>query len=459
MKTCPKKPVARKRRSGYPEALDFLLGLRLHGTKLGLHNIRHLLELLGNPQQEIAFYHLGGTNGKGSTAAILQALLMTNHREVGLFTSPHLEDFRERIRINERPIAPAEVSSTLARIRPLIPEVARSPGCGHPTYFEVVTALACDYFRRKKVRTVVWEVGLGGRLDATNIVRPRIAAITNVTLDHRRYLGETLREIAREKAGIVKAGIPLVTGETRPATLKFLRSYCRKLEAPLLEAASLYRVTVKEGEKRGETVSISGPHRVYEDLDLPLRGEHQLRNALTAFAAWERGEGGRARKVPIERVRRALADLSWPGRFEVRDDFGPGLLILDGAHNPAGARALAETLKDYLAGRPLLLILGVLADKNTEAICRALVPLARKVVAVRPKSLRALPAASLAQVCRSAARGRVVPVTVRKDLETVLESCYNSPPFSGEGAVCVTGSLYLVGEARAILKRFSFEQF
>ncbi len=452
MKTRPKKSVARKRRSGYAEALDFLLGLRLHGTKLGLHNIRRLLELLGDPHREIAFYHLGGTNGKGSTAAILQALLMTNHREVGLFTSPHLEDFRERIRINRRPIAPAEVSSALARIRPLIPEVARFPGCGHPTYFEVVTALACDYFRRKKVRTVVWEVGLGGRLDATNIVRPRVAAITNVALDHHRYLGDTLREITREKAGIVKKGVPLVTGEDRPTTLKFLRSYCRKLEAPLIEAASLYRAVVKEGGRRGRTVSIAGPHRVYEDLGLPLRGEHQVRNALVAFAAWERGEGERTRRVPVGRVRRALVKLSWPGRFEVRDDFGPGRLVLDGAHNPAGARALAETLKVYLEGRPLLLILGILADKNTKDICRALVPLARKVVAVRPESLRGLSASHLARICRSVARS--VPIVARKDLEAILESCYNNPPFSGEGVVCVTGSLYLVGETRAILRQF-----
>ncbi|MDP8214951.1 MAG: folylpolyglutamate synthase/dihydrofolate synthase family protein [Candidatus Euphemobacter frigidus] len=443
--------------TNYNEGLEFLYRLRLFGTKLGLHNIRRLLELLGNPHHGLVFYHIAGTNGKGSVAAILQALLRTTHQRVGLFTSPHLEDFRERIRINNRLISRREVLAGLREIRPLLSRVAESSGCSHPTYFEVVTALACRYFQKMKADAVVWEVGLGGRLDATNVVEPRVSIITNIALEHQQYLGKSLGRIAREKGGIVKEKVPLVTAVTRPEALSCLKKLCRERAAPFVEVSRNYRSDVKEWTMKGQLLTVHGPRRVYRDLYLPLLGEHQVRNCETALAAWEQGES-RNLRVAISRIRVALSRISWPGRFE----FIPGApdFILDGAHNQAGALVCAKTLRMVAGDRPVILILGVLADKDVKAICRPLVPLARKVIAVQPEGERGLASSALARTCRSLTGPKKIPVLARKSLESAFKYCYRVCPSAPPGMeprtslICVTGSLRLIGQARRILKQF-----
>jgi len=438
----------------YQQALSALYQLRLFGTKLGLNNIRRLLELLGNPQEGMVFYHIAGTNGKGSTAAILQALLRTTHRKVGLFTSPHLEDFRERIRINDRLIRRREVMEGLREIFPLLSRVAETPGCSHPTYFEAVTALACRYFKRMEVDAVVWEVGLGGRLDATNAVRPRVSIITNIDLEHQKYLGNSIDKIAREKGGIIKKGIPLVTSVATPAAINRLKKICRVRRAPLVEVKRCYRFEVKESGPSGQLLNIHGPNRIYRNIFLPLAGEHQIINFQTALAAWERGDC-RAARISARRVREAIRGVRWPGRFE----FIPGhpSIILDGAHNSAGARVCAATVKE-LPFRNIILILGILGDKDVKSICRYLVPLARKVIAVQPEGERGLSCSVLARVCRIYAGPKKVPVLARKSLESAIRYCYHGHILSQkEGEVnspiiLVTGSLRLIGEARRILR-------
>ena len=450
-----KKPTAVKI-TNYREGLEFLYQLRLFGTKLGLNNIRRLLELLGDPHEELVFYHIAGTNGKGSVAAVLQALLRTTHQRVGLFTSPHLEDFRERIRINDRLITRREVMTVLEEIRPLLARVEGSPGCSHPTYFEVVTALACRYFHKMEAEAVVWEVGLGGRLDATNVVSPLITVVTNIDLEHQRYLGASIDKIAREKGGIIKESIPLVTAVTKPRALGRLKKICRERNAPLIEVTSSYRSMVKKRSVKGQVITIQGPRRVYRDLFLPLLGEHQVTNCETAIAAWEEGDP-RAGGVKISRLRETLRRVTWPGRFEFIA--GPPDLILDGAHNRAGARVCAKTLRAVAGNRPVILILGVLVDKNVTAICRPLVPLARKVIAVQPEGERGLSSSALARVCRDFSGPKKIPVLARKSLESAIRYCYRIclPDRPGDKLrsplICITGSLRLIGEARRLLKK------
>jgi dihydrofolate synthase / folylpolyglutamate synthase len=438
----------------YKQALSSLYELRLFGTKLGLNNIHRLLELLGNPQEGLVFYHIAGTNGKGSTAAILQALLRTTHRKVGLFTSPHLEDFRERIRINDRLIGRREVMEGLREIFPLLSRVAETSGCSPPTYFEAVTSLACRYFERMEVDAVVWEVGLGGRLDATNAVRPRVSIITNIDLEHQKYLGDSIDKIAREKGGIIKKGIPLVTAVTKPVAISRLKKICRTRQAPLVDVNRDYHSEVKESGLRGQLLNIHSPHRIYQKIFLPLAGKHQIANCQTALAAWERADQ-RSGKVPIRRLRKAIREVKWPGRFE----FIPGhpSIILDGAHNRAGARVCAGTIKE-LPFQPIILILGVLGDKDVKSICRSLVPLAGKVIAVQPEGERGLSSSTLARICRVYAAPKKIPVLARKSLESALRYCYHFPLSSqmedgiSSPIIVITGSLRLIGEARRILR-------
>lgn len=433
----------------YLSSLAYLDSLELHGIKLGLANIRRLLELLGHPERSLVFYHVAGTNGKGSTAVFLQALLLTGHRRVGLYTSPHLRDFRERIRINRRPISRREVVEGVARLRPLIAATAATPGCSPPTYFEAVTALACRYFRDRGADAVVWEVGMGGRLDATNAVVPAVAVITNIAREHTRYLGRTLERIAREKAGIVKRGIPLVSSVRSPSARRVIRRICRSRRSPLIETCLRYSVS-RRREAGGRTVlEIAGPRRRYPGLVSPLFGAHQEENLRTAIAAWEAGDPA-SRIEPIGRIRRAIRSVSWPGRFEIVPS---GRLILDGAHNPAAAAVLARSLAEFLGPSPLLLVLGVLADKDAAGIARALLPLAREAVAVSPPSPRALPASRLAAVGRRAAAVPRPILRTAKGLEEALRYCYHALPRLPGGWICVTGSFYLVGEAKRLLRK------
>ncbi len=439
----------------YKQALSSLYQLRLFGTKLGLNNIHRLLQLLGNPQQRLVFYHIAGTNGKGSTAAILQALLRTTHRKVGLFTSPHLEDFRERIRINDRLIGRREVMDGLKEIFPLLPQVAETSGCSHPTYFEAVTALACRYFEKMKADAVVWEVGLGGRLDATNVVIPRVSVITNIDLEHQRYLGNSIDKIAREKGGIIKDGIPLVTAVQKTAALSRLKKICRERHSLLVDVNGDYHSQVKESGLAGQLLDIHTPDRIYHDIFLPLAGEHQIINFLTALAAWGQGDS-RTAKVSNRRVREAIRGVRWPGRFEFIS--GSQDYILDGAHNRAGAKVCARTLRMVVGDRPIILIIGVLGDKDVKSICRSLVPLARKVIAVQPEGERGLASSALARVCRTNTGLKKIPVLARKSLESAIKYCYRISASDRREderpapVILITGSLRLIGEARRLLK-------
>jgi len=420
----------------YEQTVEYLFGICLFGVKLGLENIRALLRLMGDPHATPAlagrFIHIAGTNGKGSVAAMLNAIAQRAGFRVGLYTSPHLVSFCERIQVNSHPMDRADLVRLVSEIRPLMQQVAAMPGHAHPTFFEAVTAVALRYFQEQRCDLVIWETGMGGRLDATNVVTPLTTVITNVQRDHAAYLGETIPQIAIEKAGIIKPGVPVVTAAADPEALAVITRTAQEARAPL--------TLVRREDYRDLGESSGGQHVRINGLDcaVPLLGPHQALNAATAVPA-----ARIALKVSDDVLRQGLAATYWPGRFQIFP--GKPALVVDGAHNPAAADALRATLQQHFGEQAMTIILGILRDKDREAICRSLAPGATEVLTVRVPSERTSNPVELAEICRGAVPQ--VPARNANTLAAALEETRNR-----DGVVVVTGSLYLVGEALALLE-------
>lgn len=430
----------------FPAALRWLEHLSRFGVRLGLERMAHLLAALGHPEERVPVVHVAGTNGKGSTAAMIAAVLQEAGYRVGLYTSPHLECYTERIRLNGRPIARERFAALVAEIEPAV-AAAAAAGLDHPTEFEVGTAIMYRYFAEEGADVVVQEAGLGGRLDSTNLVRrPLAAVITPVDLDHTDRLGPAVTEIAREKAGILKPGRPAVLAPQLPAVRAVLGEAAARLGCPLTVVEEDVRFQPRSLALEGGVMDYRGRSWDWAALRVGLAGRHQLVNAACALAALEviAAEGFR---LPEEAVRRGLAGVRWPGRLEVVRR--RPLLLLDGAHNPAGARALRSALEELLPGRRIILVSGMLADKDAAGALAEMAAPAAEVVATRPDSPRALPPDELALlVPGGGAGGRPVHV-VPDPIEAVALALERAGP---EGAVCVAGSLYLVGRVRAGLR-------
>lgn len=387
----------------YPEALAWLYATQLTGIKLGLDNMRRLIDAQGG-QPPGRFVHVAGTNGKGSVCAMVDAICRAGGWRTGLFTSPHLLTFRERIRVDGEAITEAGVAEGLTRLQALTADWNPAP-----TFFELTAALALDWFRQCETQVVAWETGLGGRLDATNAICPAVSVITAIDLDHQAYLGETLEEIAGEKAGIIKPGVPAVSAVQAPAAA-----------AVLARAAQERSVSLR---------------LVAGEAAVNLAGSHQRRNAALALAALE--AAGIA--VDDEARARGLAGVEWPGRFERVEG-----VILDGAHNPAAARRLAQTWGEEFPGgdRPAV-ILGILGDKDAAGICRALAAIAGSFIVTPVRSPRAGPTEEIATLARATG----APVTSAADFASALAQARASGR-----PILVTGSLFLVGEAWGLLR-------
>jgi len=400
----------------YPDSVRFLyaLGNEIKTAKLGLDRIRAVLDALGNPQRAFRVVHVAGTNGKGSTCAMIEAGLRAAGVRTGLFTSPHLSEPTERIQINGAPVSPAQFQQAF--------NVVHETACRldldcHPTYFETVTAMGFWLFRALGVETAVVEVGLGGRLDATNVVDPALAVITPIDFDHEAYLGHTLEAIAGEKAGILKRGAPAVFARQRPEAAAVLERRAGELGIAVKHAED-FAVRDLQIDARGS--SFSG-------IRVPLAGEHQVENAVAAALALE----------SLGAPAAGIAETRWPGRLE---HVSPNPdIILDGAHNPAGARALARYLERFYRDRKLWLIFGAMRDKAVEEIAGILFPLAAELIFTAPQSSRALRPEAL---CEIAGRGHAAD-----SIEEALRLAAAGP---GD-AVVITGSLFLIGEARTRL--------
>ena len=401
----------------YAEAVQFLYGRRLFGVNFGLENTRKLAALAGNPQEKLRFIHLAGTNGKGSTCAMLESIYRASGLRVGLFTSPHLVSFRERIQVNRQLISENELVRLVEEIQPLLKQF---PNGNHLTLFEVVTVMALKFFAEQKCDLVIWETGLGGRLDATNIVTPLVSVITNIAFDHTQWLGDTLEKIAAEKAGIIKPGISVVTATDELSALAVIEKIAHEKNVPLK------LVTVDDVQSR-----LTGT------LAPPLLGDHQKINAALALATVEVLQ--KQIFVPDEKIHAGLAAVDWPGRLQLVARTGGQKILLDGAHNVAGAEVLRAALELDFAGVRPLLIFGTLADKNWPDICRILAPLADKIFTVPVASARTADARELAAAFHSA--NPAAEVMVAANFLEALNAGKDEP------FVVVTGSLYLVGEA------------
>lgn len=428
----------------YPEATAYLYGLRRFGWRPGLASIERLLALVGDPQAGLPALHVGGTNGKGSTAAMLAAILRAAGLRTGLYTSPHLLRFTERIRVDGRPMGEAEVVEAVARLAAACAgqftedPAAPSPGdrLPHPTFFELTTAMAFLHFAQQRVDVGVVEVGLGGRLDATNVLRPRLALLTNVGFDHREYLGETLEQIAGEKAGIIKPGCPVVTG-AEGAALAVFRRVAALRGAPLLALREAYAWTVRHAGLEGTTFDLSGPGGAYAALRIPLAGRHQVGNAALAVAAAE-ALAIQGFRIDEAAIRRGLESVRWPGRLTLVP--GRPRTLLDGAHNPPGAAALAAFLSEHRSrlGR-LHLVFGVLRDKAWGEMLATLLPWAAAVVLTRPATERAEDPAALARAIPALAGA-----PLRPEVAQAIEAARRLA--GPEDTILITGSLYTVAE-------------
>ncbi len=420
--------------SSYPDSVRFLysLGNESATVKLGLERISTLLDHLGNPHHSLRFVHVAGTNGKGSVCAMLESALRATGMRTGLFTSPHLVEPTERIQVAGRPVSGELFAQAFDRVHR---EAERLLADGsldcHPTYFETVTAMAFLLFRDLGAETVVLEVGLGGRLDATNVVTPAVSVITPVDYDHEAFLGKSLEAIAGEKAGIIKPGVPLVTGPQRPEVEALFEARAAQTGSPLTKSSE-WAVEDLQLEAGGSRFVAAGPRRVR--VECGLAGEHQVSNALTAIAALC------VLGVPTEAMEEGLRLARWPGRLErVRSE---PEIVLDGAHNPAGARALASHIQRFYGGRRVWLIYGAMRDKAVTEVASILLPVAQEVILTAPAHPRAV-------------RPELVRDLVDHPRLRVAANLSRAMEILGEAApgdaVFITGSLYLVGEARALL--------
>jgi dihydrofolate synthase / folylpolyglutamate synthase len=433
----------------YESAVRYLLSLgrelaaptQAAAAKFSLENITILLERLGRPDRAYPCVHIAGTNGKGSTAAFLEKILREAGFRTGLNTSPHLERINERIRISGEEIADERFAEIFTRIHAVIEGLlAEGKLRAHPTYFECVTALALEAFAKERVDFAVIEVGLGGRLDATNVVTPLVSIITRIDFDHENYLGHSLREIAAEKAGILKPQVPAVFAAQLPEAREVLLERAKELRCPVVETSDAFRLedeTAKSGLARAVAVEIASGRSF--PLDPRLAGRFQLQNALNAVAA-ARILQNRKYLVPDENIVNGIATAEWPGRLErlqTRPD-----VYLDGAHNPGAARELARFLDENFAGRKVFLIFGAVRDKAVDEVTGTLFPHAQEVIFTQPATPRAVSAKQLAEMAGHHARRFVVI----EDSEQALESALAKA--GPEDAIFITGSLYLVGELR-----------
>ena len=419
----------------YPDSVRFLYSLANESrtARLGLERMRRLLEALGDPHLAAEWVHVAGTNGKGSTCAMIESALRAAGRRTGLYTSPHLVEPTERIRIQGEPVSPEAFAAAFRQVHQAAEQLIRDGAVEqHPTYFETVTAMAFLLFRERAVEIGVIEVGLGGRLDATNVIQPRVAVITPVDFDHEKYLGKGLDSIAAEKAGILKPGAAAVFAPQRAEVVPVLEAQARSRGVSPVWVAERWRAEELVLSREGGSFVAAGPARI--PVTCPLPGEHQVTNALTAVATVQ------LLGVPAEAVRAGLENVRWPGRLE-RVASRPEI-YLDGAHNPAGARALAAYIERFHAGRRVWLIYGGMRDKAVAEMTAILFPVAHEVIVTAPAQPRAV-RPELIRELADHARVRTAP-----RLEDALRLLREAAP---DDVVFITGSLFLVGEARAAL--------
>lgn len=415
----------------YDRCLDTMYALGRFGIVLGLSTMKGILSKLGNPHKDLACIHVAGTNGKGSVSSTLSHILHQSGYRTGLYTSPHLVSFNERIMIDNEPVTNDEVVDAYHAV------AAVNTGERSATFFEISTAMAFYLFRKKKVEYAVIETGMGGRLDATNIITPDLSIITNISLEHKSYLGSTLSDIAFEKAGIIKQGVPVITAADQATVLSVIEKTASANQAPL----SIYRRDFKVRRKKQEgCFTYYGLNETWQDMRVELKGKHQVDNGALALAACEILRQ-KADRISEETVRRGLKATCWPGRLEVLSQ--SPLTMVDGAHNLMSIHKLSDYLEEYHSGKKITLITGVLDDKAYSAMFKRLLPLCTRVILTQAKTERAIDPERLFNV----AKDLCPDVTIINDIP---EAILHAEKKTGiHDMICISGSLYVVGEAKA----------
>ena len=420
------------------EALTrYLFSLRRFGVRLGLENISRLLSVLHNPQRKFKAVHIAGTNGKGSTGAMIASILQVAGLTTGLYVSPHLISFQERIRVNNRWIPIKAVQNYLNQLHSTIETY-------HCTFFEVMTAIAFAYFAENGVDFAVVETGLGGRLDATNVLNPVVSVITEIDLDHMGTLGGSIRDIAREKAGIIKENTPVVTSAHNLEAIEVFEAICNERHSHLYPVAKECRYEDAKISPQGTAFRIQTPVQVYESAYLQLHGIHQICNAIAAVRTVEL-LNVQGTDVSKAQILEGLGNTYWPGRFEIY--WNHPTIILDIAHNPNGLKQLVHTFERVFPEKTFVLMMGVLADKNFEAMVDEVLPKTHEVIAVQPNNPRALTSEMLVDVFRRKGIPTYNGGSVKKGLATFFRS------FSKEDILVITGSNYTVSDALQELRR------
>jgi len=419
------------------QSLEKLFRRNLHTMKLDLEPMRALLGELGNPHQRLVCIHIAGSNGKGSVAAMLESILRAQGYRTGLYTSPHLLRFNERIQINRQPVADDDLVALIAEVERA---AARLPGLGHRdvTFFEFTTALAFLYFARRGIDVAVIETGMGGRLDATNLIVPAVSIITSISLEHVAYLGDTLAKIAAEKAGIIKRGRPVVVGALPPEAIEVIQQKARADNAPVRMASDLINAQPRPPSLDGQKAVFSSAHMDYGTIRIGLSGIHQVGNASTAITACECLDREIGLPVSTEAIKKGLAGVAWPARLQMLESDPP--VILDGAHNPEAAHALAVWLRKVSGKKPVGMIASFLNDKDPRGFMMEFDRLVRRVWLVPVESERAMPVHEIRRRMEHLAQ-----IEEAGGLEDAIKAARAWARSEG-GVVVITGSLYLAGE-------------
>ncbi|GER93544.1 bifunctional folylpolyglutamate synthase/dihydrofolate synthase [hot springs metagenome] len=452
----------------YYDAINYLYSLQKYGIKLGIEKTKTILSQLGNPHKDFSSIHIAGTNGKGSVSAMIASILAAHGFKVGLFTSPHLVSFTERIKINNHQISESDVVSLTEEIKERILDQQEGTTAilrycdTAPTFFEFVTAMAFLYFSRNNVDWAVIETGMGGRLDATNIIIPKVSVITKIGYDHKEFLGETLTAIASEKAGIIKSEIPVVSAYQEKEAEDVIIKVAKEKSSPFFIYGKDFSGKLKSSDIKGITFDYLDNSHIITDLHTPLAGEHQLFNACVAVKATMTA----LQRTPlhIDLLKDGLAATEWHGRLEIVSK--EPLIMIDGAHNPDAAKALSEFIKKYLNDYKIILIIGIMSDKDMQGIMSPLLPLASKIIFTAPNYGRAASPENLAGIALQMGFSSMVANSVKEAIDMAKElvnrqglsiksqtmtEVRSQSIMHNVQLILITGSFYTIGEALEIL--------
>lgn len=433
------KNVMGQREMNYKEALEYIHGTLKFGVKLGLHNMEVLLELMGNPHKKLRFVHVAGTNGKGSTAAFISSILIESGYRVGIYTSPYIERFTERMKVNQEEIPGEELAKITEFVKEKV-ELMVAQGENHPTEFEIVTAIAFQYFFKSNCQIVVLEVGLGGRFDSTNVIdAPEVAVITTINYDHMDILGHTLQQIAYEKAGIIKKKGQVVVYPQEEGVEKVFIEKCKETGSEF-HRVDFSEVKQLQFDSEGQIFSF----KEFASLKISLLGDHQIKNAVMAIKTVEILRK-RGYQITDSSLRNGLFKTQWKGRFEIL--LKNPVFIIDGAHNQEGAKVLAGTLEKYFPYRRKIFIMGVLKDKDYKGVIDEVIHGASECITITPLSPRALGGEDLAKVIRPYCKNVQVSDTIEEAVRTSIEKAEKAD------VICAFGSLTHIGVMREFINK------